>query len=207
MEFLPLSGLAKFSSLAHRRPSLQHRHAPRCCPHVAAKEDHVRAPQRPEPHGNGLWEEGGASSQPRAVDMKLEVAKDETIARASEGRKIAAMMKPQVMLSSLISTSIGSSKVASSSKCVAKRSRKKKTHVLLLLGEEEVVGLCPLMQQEQMVDPSNVGCLQKKMPAAMKEKLASSVLAVKVVQEKTSMLVAQGTQEMEAAAAVVEQRL
>jgi hypothetical protein len=41
----------------------------------------------------------------------------------------------------------------------------------------------------------------------MKEKLASSVLAVKVVQEKTSMLVAQGTQEMEAAAAVVEQRL
>jgi hypothetical protein len=42
------------------------------------------------------------------------------------------------------------------------------------------------------------------MPTAMKEKEALSVLAVKVVQEKTSVLVAQGTQEMEAAA-VVEQ--
>jgi hypothetical protein len=40
------------------------------------------------------------------------------------------------------------------------------------------------------------------MSAAMKEKEASSVLAVKVVQERTSMLVAQGAQEMEAAAVV-----
>jgi hypothetical protein len=42
------------------------------------------------------------------------------------------------------------------------------------------------------VDPSDVGHLQKKMPAAMKEKEAWSVLVVNVVQEKTRVLVAQG---------------
>jgi hypothetical protein len=43
-----------------------------------------------------------------------------------------------------------------------------------------------------------VGGLQKKLPAAMKEKEAASVFVVKVVQEKTSVLVAQGAQETEA---------
>jgi hypothetical protein len=50
------------------------------------------------------------------------------------------------------------------------------------------------------VNPSDLGGLQKKLRAAMKEKEAASVLEVKVIQEKTSMLVAQGDQETEAAA-------
>jgi hypothetical protein len=44
-------------------------------------------------------------------------------------------------------------------------------------------------------DPSDVGGFQKKLPAAIKEKESASVLVVKAVQEKTSVLVAQGTQE------------
>jgi hypothetical protein len=40
------------------------------------------------------------------------------------------------------------------------------------------------------VDPSDVGGLQKKLPAAMKDKEAASVLAIKVVQEKIGVLVA-----------------
>jgi hypothetical protein len=40
------------------------------------------------------------------------------------------------------------------------------------------------------------------MPVAMKEKEVSSVLANKVVQVKTSLLVSQGTQEMETAVVV-----
>jgi hypothetical protein len=54
------------------------------------------------------------------------------------------------------------------------------------------------------VDLSDVGHLQKKMPAATKEKESLSVLVVKVIQKKTSMLVAQGAHEMEASS-VVEQ--
>jgi hypothetical protein len=50
-----------------------------------------------------------------------------------------------------------------------------------------------------MVDPSDVGGLQKKLPAIMKEKEATSVLEVKAMQEKTSMFMALGTQETEAA--------
>jgi hypothetical protein len=84
------------------------------------------------------------------------------------------------MLSSLISTSVGSSKAASSSKSVAKRSHKKRRQMLLQLDES---------------DPSDVGGFQKKLPAAIKEKESASVLVVKAVQEKTSVLVAQGTQE------------
>jgi hypothetical protein len=38
------------------------------------------------------------------------------------------------------------------------------------LDEEEELELCPMMQQEQKVDPSDVGGLQMKLPAAMKEK-------------------------------------
>jgi hypothetical protein len=52
-----------------------------------------------------------------------------------------------------------------------------------------------MMKQEQIVDPSNLGGLQKKLPVAMKEKEAASVLAVKAMQEKTSVSVAQGTEE------------
>jgi hypothetical protein len=84
------------------------------------------------------------------------------------------------MLSSLISKSVGSSKAASSSKSVAKRSHKKRRQMLLQLDES---------------DPSDVGGFQKKLPAAIKEKESASVLVVKAVQEKTSVLVAQGTQE------------
>jgi hypothetical protein len=93
------------------------------------------------------------------MDMKLEVAKDEKIAQGIEGRKIAVTISTHVMLSSLISTSICSSTVASSSERVAKRSHKKKRQMLLQLDEEEVVELCPMMQQEQTVDPSDMGGL------------------------------------------------
>jgi hypothetical protein len=87
-----------------------------------------RCPCATETRASWKWTPGkaGASSRLGAVDVKLDVAKDETIARGNEGRKIALMMNPQVMPPSLISRSIGSSKVASSSKHVAKRSRKKK---------------------------------------------------------------------------------
>jgi hypothetical protein len=62
--------------------------------------------------------------------------------------------------------------------------------------EEEEVELCPMTQQEQMVDPSDMGGLQKKRLAAMNEMEAALVLAVKVKQEMTSMLVPQGAQDM-----------
>jgi hypothetical protein len=93
------------------------------------------------------------------MDMKLEVAKDEKIAQGIEGRKIAVTISTHVMLSSLISTSMCSRTVASSSERVAKRSHKKKRQMLLQLDEEEVVELCPMMQQEQTVDPSDMGGL------------------------------------------------
>jgi hypothetical protein len=62
--------------------------------------------------------------------------------------------------------------------------------------EEEEVELCPMTQQEQMVDLSDMGGLQKKRLAAMNEMEAALVLAVKVKQEMTSMLVPQGAQDM-----------
>jgi hypothetical protein len=62
--------------------------------------------------------------------------------------------------------------------------------------EEEEVELCPMTQQEQMVDPSDMGGLQKKRLAAMNEMEAALVLAVKVKHEMTSMLVPQGAQDM-----------
>jgi hypothetical protein len=65
---------------------------------------------------------GVTSSWPGVVNMKLEVAEYEIIAFGNEGRKIAMMMNPHVMPSSLIAMSAGSSMAGSSSKHVAKRS-------------------------------------------------------------------------------------
>jgi hypothetical protein len=79
---------------------------------------------------------------------------------------------------------------------VAKRSHKKRIQMLLQLDDEEEAELCPMMQQEQMVDPSDMGGLQKKLLAAAKETEAALVLAVKVMQEMTSVLVAQGAQDI-----------
>jgi hypothetical protein len=101
--------------------------------------------------------------------VKLEVARDEATAHGSEGRKIAMTTNPHVMPSSLISTTVGSSKIASSRKCVAKTSCKKKRQMMLQFDGEEVVELCPMMQQEQTMDPFNMRGLQKKIPVAMKE--------------------------------------
>jgi hypothetical protein len=114
---------------------------------------------------------------PGAVDddLKLQVAEDETVARGS------------------------SKKAASSSKSVAKSSRKKGIKMVLRLDAKEEAELCPKMQQEQTVDPSDVGGLQKKLSPAVKEKKTAPVSAVKAVQEKTSTLVVQGAQETEAA--------
>jgi hypothetical protein len=73
--------------------------------------------------------------------VKLEVARDEATAHGSEGRKIAMTTNPHVMPSSLISTTVGSSKIASSRKCVAKTSCKKKRQMMLQFDGEEVVEL------------------------------------------------------------------
>jgi hypothetical protein len=106
---------------------------------------------------------------PGAVDdnVKLQVAEDETVARGS------------------------SKKAASSSKCVANRNRKKGTKMVLQLDAEEEP------EPEQTMDRSDVGGLQKKLPAAVKEKETASVSAVKAVQEKTTAMEAAAVEKKE----------
>jgi hypothetical protein len=53
-----------------------------------SEEDNAHASQRPEMQGHGRQEGAGASSWPSAVDVKLEVAKDETIACGNEEERL-----------------------------------------------------------------------------------------------------------------------